>query len=285
MDKNIKKLLVEAKEYREKGLFDKVLGNLHQIVDEYPNNFQYKYLLASAYFEAGSEDSGEYYAKEIIEAEPNSKEALELLGLICVKNAKYEEIESYLKKAQNTDPDFHNARMSLTRLYYEEAESYLKKALNVDPDFLNARMNLIRLYDKHLQNDLEMEKNCEYMIAHRDSDKDTYSMEKKLSIILDWYAYVYSRLKEALARQGKYERAIEVCEEYIRFDTSSSKQPNPLELINEYGSIYKFYYLMKDKEKLEEFKERYKSIYFYKTEQELEFDYNFFEKWADEGIF
>lgn len=256
MDENIKKLLVEAQEYREKGLFDKVLGNLHQIVDEYPNNFQYKYLLASAYFEAGSEDSGEYYAKEIIEAEPNSKEALELLGLICVKNAKYEEIESYLKKAQNTDPDFHNARMSLTRLYYEEAESYLKKALNVDPDFLNARMNLIRLYDKHLQNDLEMEKNCEYMIAHRDSDKDTYSMEKKLSIILDWYAYVYSRLKEALARQGKYERAIEVCEEYIRFDTSSSKQPNPSDLINEYGSIYKFYYLMKDKEKLEEFKER-----------------------------
>lgn len=42
---------------------------------------------------------------------------------------------------------------------------------------------------------------------------------------------------------------------------------------------------MKDKEKLEEFKERYKSVYFYKTEQELEFDYNFFEKWADEGVF
>ena len=256
MDKNIKKLLVEAKVYREKGLFDKVLGNLHQIVDEYPNNLQYKYLLASSYFEAGSEDSGKYYAKEIIEAEPNSKEAFELLGLICVKNAEY-----------------------------EEAKSYFKKALNIDPDFHNARMSLIRLYDKHLQNDQEMEKNCEYMITHRDSDKDTYSMKKKLSIILDWYAFVYSRLKEALARQGKYERAIEVCEEYIRFDTSSSKQPNPSELINEYGSIYKFYYLMKDKEKLEKFKERYKSIYFYETEQELEDDYKFFEKWADEGVF
>ncbi len=136
-------------------------------------------------------------------------------------------------------------------------------------------MSLIRLYDKHLKNDQEMEINCEYMIAHRDSDKDTYSMKKKLSIILDWYAFVYLRLKEALARQGKYERAIEVYEEYIRFDTSSSKKPNTLEVINKYGSIYKFYYLMKDKEKLEEFKERYKSIYFYNTEQELEHDYKF----------
>ena len=106
MDRNIKKILAEIKAYKEKewlgakGLFGEILGNLHQIVDEYPNNFQYKYLLASAYFEAGSEDSGEYYAKEIIEAEPNSKEAFELLGLICVKNAKYEEKNLILKKTK-----------------------------------------------------------------------------------------------------------------------------------------------------------------------------------------
>jgi tetratricopeptide (TPR) repeat protein len=252
----VENLLLEAKAYRKQGLFAEALSDLHQIVNIDPENDKYKYLLASTYLEADNEESAEQYALEIINRNESHKESLELLGVIREKEKKY-----------------------------TEAEIYFKKALLIDPEFHNARMNLLKLYDKHIINYEAMEKNCKYLLTHRDIDRDNYPERKKRKILLDWVAVVYARLKAALVKQAKFNDAIISTKEYIAFTLSADKKLTVMHLINEYDDIYKYYYLMKDTENLEKYKKEYAEIFSMFTPIEIEENFIQLEEFVNKGWF
>jgi tetratricopeptide (TPR) repeat protein len=252
----IEQLLLAAKTYRESGRIAETLATLSQIVDNCPDEIKYKYLLAATFFEAEGYDDAEFYAFQVIEKDENAKESLALLGLIHAHEEKY-----------------------------EEAETFFKKALAIDPDFHNARFNLIKLYDERLSNDEELIKNGYYMCEHRDTDKELLSVKKRLAILFEWYTYVLAVMIRACARQKRYREVIELCENHIAFyDLCHKKTPSPSEHLSEYGNIYKAYYLLNDNEGLEAFKKSQKEI-FPGYNVDWEKDNNFLENLAREGIF
>lgn len=252
--KSIEELISEAKAYKEQGRFEDVLANLHQVVNRCPDEPKYKYLLASTYFEAENDEVALIYAQELIDENRSTKESLELLGLIHFKEKKYPESEAYFKQALVIDPEFHNARMNLINLYFE-TENYVG-----------------------------VEENAKYMLSHRDINRNTLPAREKYKILFSWYISVISSLIHALAKQAKYEEAIIYTEDQIQFYQSSIKRPKIEESIGEYGKIYKFYYLMGDKQKIEDCKENIKNIF---AERLVGVDKVFprWEELADQGVF
>ncbi|MEN9917675.1 MAG: hypothetical protein RL662_111 [Bacteroidota bacterium] len=242
-------LLLEARIYREQGQFADSLGKLHQVVEAFPDNTDYLYLLAATYLEAKNTDAAKDYAEQLLKLNPQYKQSLELLGIIAENNRDY-----------------------------ENAEGYYQQALIIDPNFHNARFRLIKLYDEHIHNDVAIEENCRYMLMHRDSDKDSLSMRKKKQILLAWYAFVQDRLIIALAKQGKYKKAIEERLKYINYAMNSDKKMQYMYFINEYNDIYKYYYLSEDFKGLEEFKEQYKQCI---SSENYKEDFQKLEKDAD----
>jgi len=255
MKTKIEKLLSDARTFREQGRFAESLANLHQVVNAVPTDLRYKYLLASTYFEAENIEAAKKYAKEVIDEDKKSKEALELSGLICVKEGKYKEAEDYYKQALRIDPDFHNARMKLILLDYEFLKSYE-----------------------------EMEKHCKYMLDHRDIDRETLPPKSKYKILINWYNTVITGLIHALANQAKYEEAIHFTNEYIQFLNSSLKRPRKTQFLNQYANIYKFIYLMNDKERLKAYKKEL-TDFFSDVEDFGENDFKFWEDLAKQNSF
>jgi hypothetical protein len=126
----------------------------------------------------------------------------------------------------------------------------------------------------------EIEKNCRYMITHRDIDRMDVSQSKKRKID-EWYIFVNSRLKFALVAQEKYEEAIPVIEEYIQF-TLSQKGTGFSWVVNEYGEIYRYYLLMNASEKAEAFKEKCKMEWTVQKIDVSNWDWDeAFEKWGE----
>lgn len=268
--KQIDKLLSEAKKYREKGDFSNVVALLHQIVESSSDNLIYRYLLAATYFEAGREDEAKKYAAEIITEESDSKEALELSGLIC-------KVE-WLNFLDNDTPK--------AKKCFDEALLFFNRALDIDADFHNARMNLINLYREYVVRNQpvkqeyykEIEKHCTYMLANRDTNRDSLSRKEKERIYFNWYASVSSFLKFVLFSQHKYKEIIPVVEDYVNFATMANKKVDLFWFINEYGTVYKAYYLSGDMIGLDKFKKELQEKY---PDHNFKESFEYFEKNMD----
>jgi hypothetical protein len=102
----------------------------------------------------------------------------------------------------------------------------------------------------------EIEEHCKYMLAHRDSNKMEVSKKKKRKIESNWYAFIASRLWNALIAQQKYEEAIVSLEEYIQFMQECEEFSF---YCNEIGKIYQCYLVLDDAEKTEAFKAKCKA--------------------------
>lgn len=253
MNKEIESLLIEAQLYRNSKRYDKALSNLHKLIEECPKNLNYRYLLAATYFETINIEASKEYAEQILEKDPKYKEALELLGTIAIREKQY-----------------------------SKAETYLNEAISIDQDFYSARQSLIELYDKYLPDDNLLEYHCKYMLQHRDKERDKLSVKKIKEIRFNWLVYVTYALIRALARQHKFEEAINLLREYLNEYKVIQKRYNPLENISQYGDLYKFYYLNGDKKELEKFKEEFRQTFPGKTEKEYEDFFERHEKWAIE---
>jgi tetratricopeptide (TPR) repeat protein len=251
----IDSLLKEAKNFRKQKEFAEALAILHRVVNDKPNDAIYKYLLASTYFEADNMEMAKEYAHEIIQNDPNYKEAYELSGLINFKEEKY-----------------------------IEAEKEFIKALEIDPLFHNARYNLILLYFKQLKNYEKVEIHCKFMLANRDTDRNSLSQRQKHKIFMEWGAVAMGGVWYALAKQKKYSEAIDAIKEYIEFSMSTEKHVRLSQYANEYSDIYKFYYLMGDKKNQEEYKKYFLDL-FKDVGGIDETCFERYEKWADDEIF
>ncbi len=251
MKKEIELLLIEAEFYHKSFMYDKALITLHKITEKCPKNLIYKYLLATTYMEAGNNEAAREQTEIILRLDNKYKEALELLGMINMGEGKY-----------------------------KEAEINFLNALNIDPNFLSARKNLITLYFNHLLNYEEVEKHCKYILEHCDTNRSSLPIKKKKDIYSNWFLFVITSLIHSLSQQKKYEEAIPYIREHIQEYYALQRKYNPIDMINEYGKIYQFYYLMGDEKKLEKFKQEYREIYKGMPEEDIEQDFRDFEEWA-----
>lgn len=85
--------------------------------------------------------------KQILGADPNQTDALNLFGLLCYQGGNYEGAERLLKKAVHLNPRFVDALNHLGLVQQklgrrEDAAALFEQALAVAPDFILATLNL-----------------------------------------------------------------------------------------------------------------------------------------------
>lgn len=125
-NKEVKKLVSEARKHREYGQFAEALAILHQINNEFTDNVQYRYLLAATYYESMNVESALKYAEEAISLDPAYKEAYELIGDIYIKQDERERAIEYYEKGYHLDNHYTYIEEKLIQAYlksgnYEKA--------------------------------------------------------------------------------------------------------------------------------------------------------------------
>lgn len=243
-------LLTEADFYRTNFQFPKAISRLHQLVELSPKNEQYRYLLAATYMQAKNMQAAINTANELLAINPDNKEAIDLLGLIATEEKRY-----------------------------TDAESYFLKALDLDPAYFDARLHLIELYFKYLRNDEALETHAKYMLEYQDVDRDTYPQKKLIKVASNWLYLTLFALMQCLGRQHKFEEAIEIVRYKIQLNEKTIRRYKSLDSINDYGYIYKFYYLMRDNENLEKFKKEYQEVLGRSTE-DCQYSFKNYEHYA-----
>jgi tetratricopeptide (TPR) repeat protein len=173
--KELKKILSEARKKREYGQFPEALAALHQVNNEFPDNAQYRYLLAATYYESGNTDAALKYAEEALSIDPEHKETYELLGDIYAKQ-------------DDT----------------EKAIANYEKAYQLDSQYLFVEEKLIKIYFK-VQNYEGVIHVCDNLMSHVPVDKSTAKSRALTSVYLGTllhksYGFIYlKRYEEAIA--------------------------------------------------------------------------------------
>ena len=242
-------LLAEAKVYRDNWQFDQAIANLHQIVNNNPQEEKYKYLLASTYLEARNTEAALRYADELLELNTSNKEAYELKGLAYEAEKKYEEAEKNYIKAIQIDPLFINARYNLIQLYsnvffpnrYTSYEPGYKEIYK-DPDFVIKHSNIL----------------LEQIQKKIDGNKKLSKLEKRDLEIR--HGFTSRLLSIALYKKEEYRECINILENSIKHRSSNTKT-FPGFFINDEINIYKLYYLLNDQIGMNEYGNRMREGY------------------------
>ncbi len=91
----------------------------------------------------------EYYLKKAVELNPENHSALNNLGVYLKNKGLYEEAEFHYQQSIEKYPDeisYNNFGLLLDlQDKFEEAEIYFRKSLRVNPNYKNAQTNLSRL--------------------------------------------------------------------------------------------------------------------------------------------
>ncbi|MFP3596921.1 tetratricopeptide repeat protein [Chryseobacterium sp. SIMBA_029] len=225
--KEVKQQLSEAKKHKNNGYFAEALEILHQINNEFPNNPDYRYLLAATYYESMNTDAGKKYAEETLKIDSQYKQAYELLGDVYTK-------ENNLGKAQ---------------------ENY-EKASDLDIHYMTVDEKLIQLYlkTKNYEGVLRV---CNNMMNYIHVDVSTAKSRALTSVYLGCVLYK----GWALVYLKRYEEAINE----IKRRKELNMQIKYPSYFNQYKdddeALFKMYYQLKNTAKIGEYRKKMKEEY------------------------
>jgi len=230
---DLKKKLSEVRKNREYGQYAESVTILHQVTNEHPEP-EYFYLLAATYMEAGENDPAIQYADEALAVDINYKEAYELKAKIYESQNKFKDAEQMYLKALKIDPDFFEARNGLVVSIYWKAYKDYKKVVE-QCDFI------FNQYDTFTFKEKEVPSKYRWLGAFEAPGLQSYVFQKKY--------------KEAIRLILRYKYVIKY---YI------GKGDDAYTLAKEDRILYKLYYILDDKEKLEEMKKY--MVEYYRTD-------------------
>lgn len=231
-EKEVKKLLSEAKKKRNYGEFAEALAILHHVNNEFSQNATYRYLLASTYYESMNIEAAKQYTEEAIQLDRAYKENHELMGDIFEKEVNL-----------------------------EKAKEFYEKAYELDHQYLTVIEKLIQLYLK-IKNFEGVVKMCDNMMSLIPVDTSTAKSRALTSIYLGCILYK----GWALVYLKQYENAISQIEEIKVMDKKTGLPNYPGMYKNEDESLFKLYYKLKNSEKAEEFRTLLANEYKYSKE-------------------
>lgn len=216
--KELKTKIAEAQHYRQFAQYAEALALLHQITAEYPEA-QYYYLLAATYYESGKAEAAWQYLDEALKINPAYKEVYWLKAKI-----------------------YENQKQ------YKQAEQMYLKALEIDMDYFEARIGLIDLYCKKQKDGEKTIQQCEFVISRYNSFAfNKEEMKEKFK----WLGAVYIELKESYIHCKRYKDAIRLINRYKEV-MNFIDDGDEYTLVSEDRHLYKLYYIIGNKEMLEQ---------------------------------
>ncbi|OXG07130.1 hypothetical protein BC749_102907 [Flavobacterium araucananum] len=223
-NKEVKKILRDAKYSRDNGDFANALALLHALNNAFPAQATYRYLLAVTYYEGRNLEAALLYAREALAIDEKHKETYELLGDIYTKLEDKNLAE----------------------------ENYLY-AYQIDPEYTFVEEKLVNLYLKKENYDAVV-KICDNMMRYIPIDISTV---KSRGLTMIYYGALIKK-GMALIYLKKYPEAIDALIYLIEFD-KITKSPWSEDLYSfldrdEYISLFKMCFKLKNEEKTTEYK-------------------------------
>ncbi|OXG07129.1 hypothetical protein BC749_102908 [Flavobacterium araucananum] len=223
-NKEVKKILRDAKYSGDNGDFANALALLHALNNTFPAQATYRYLLAVTYYESRNLEAALLYAREALAIDEKHKETYELLGDI------YTKLE---------DKDLAE-------------ENYLY-AYQIDPEYTFVEEKLVNLYLKKENYDTVV-KICDNMMRYIPIDISTV---KSREFTMTYYGALIKK-GMALIYLKKYPEAIDAMIYWLdlKIIIKSPSSDEAYSFINKdtYISVFKMYYKLKNKEKTSEYK-------------------------------
>lgn len=224
------KLLRKAEKHRLYGAcYPEALAILHQLNTEFPQEIKYVGLLASTYWAAGEKDTAKEYCYKALELDANCEFIYELLGIIAEEGETNIPLaKQHYLKALELNPDFAQAREKLMLIYYEEKD-----------------------YQATIQE-------CMYLISNNNLKPD-YTPRQKRGVWMEWLFMAYTRLWESMILTKEYQQAIFYILQYV--DLRRPEIEDPYFFDNEERILFKLYYLLQNKDKVAEYRDKWLNFY------------------------
>jgi len=110
---------------------------------------QQKSMLARRCFESGDAEQAERLFRQVVDGDPNSKEALQALGVLALRAGRIGEACDMLRRAVAVDPvdaflQNHLGVALASMEDFDEAEKCLRRAVEIDPNLSDAHYNLAK---------------------------------------------------------------------------------------------------------------------------------------------
>ena len=150
--------------------------------------------VAVEHHQAGRLQDAEHIYRQILRADPNHADALQLLGAIATQVGNHEVAVDFITRAIEVNPDAPNFHSNLAVAYralekLDEAEAAIRRALQLEPDYAEAHFNLA--------NTLQ---------AKGKLDEAAASYRQALRVKPD-YAHAQNNLGNVMTEQGRHEEA------------------------------------------------------------------------------
>ncbi|PQL91353.1 M48 family metallopeptidase [Apibacter sp. wkB309] len=227
--KNLKKIIEQCKHYEEYGKFTDCLTILHHLTNQYPK-VSYFYYLAQVYYKNKNPDLTLKFINEALHTQPKHKKSWFL-----IKGVFYED----------------QGKLN-------EAEQMYLKALDIDYDHFDSRIQLISLYFYKYKDYQETIKQCEFVFSYK---KFEYTKKKKCRTSFMWLYALWNPLYKSYIYSHQYKQAIKVInhkKQTINFMSVEIKEDF---FRKDDKILFKLYYLLNDKKKLDEITYLWKHYY------------------------
>jgi tetratricopeptide (TPR) repeat protein len=184
---------------------------------------------ALAYYQAGNLQDAEHLYKEILRVQPDNRDALHFLGVICYELGNYDFAIEHIKKALQINPSNAYAYFNLGDAFrgkgqFDEAIICYQKALKINPNLADAYYNLATIledkgrfdeailsYQKALQinpNDTDAWYNMGILLKEKGQLDEAVSCYQKALQINPNLADAYNNLGITLQQKGQLNEAI-----------------------------------------------------------------------------
>jgi len=179
----------------------------------------------------GRPEEAEFHFRRALEINPDFAPAHSNYGVLLAHLGRREEAEAHYKKALEINPDYAKAHSNYGILLVDlwrlkEAEAHYKRALEIDPGYAEAHLNygallgLVR-WEKGMWEHMAMACKCALDSPTTTLDK----MSKCMVGFIEW-----------LAREGKREKALGLCDYLIEFwrrERLEERAPEFVEMMQE----------------------------------------------------
>jgi tetratricopeptide (TPR) repeat protein len=130
-----------------RGDYDGAIREFEQAIGDTPGGNMGRYNLARTHYMKGNVEPAEAILRDLLERQPSSKEAENLLGNIAMNRGRLAEAERHLRRALEIEPRFTDALNSLGLLHEaqgrpEEALEQFRRVIALDPEYAEAYNNL-----------------------------------------------------------------------------------------------------------------------------------------------
>jgi len=195
--------------------------------------------VAVEHHQAGRLQDAEHIYRQILQADPNHVDALQLLGAIATQVGNHEVAVDFITRAIEVNPDVPSFHSNLAVAYralekLDEAEAAIRQALQLEPDYAEAHFNLANTLQAKGKLDeaaasyrqalrvkpdyAHAQNNLGNLLTQQERHEEAEAAYRQALRLNPDYAHAHNNLGNSLAKQARHEEAEDAYRRALQID-------------------------------------------------------------------